>query len=118
MPRLSAVFYDPGVVDLDDHLTIRAFEACDRADVNVFAVDGETVEVSGERCSLSEALRALAVDPDACIAVGAALRDAPVGAVWVGPSDLEVRGPAVRVAEEDDALLYDAVVSELAQRRY
>ena len=49
--------------------------------------------------------------------VGATLQDAPVGAVWVSPLDLEVRGPTVRVAEEDDELLYEAVVSELAQRR-
>ena len=117
MDRLRCVFYDPDVVDHDDRLTVRAFEACDRADVNVFAVDDGTVVVFGERHPLADAQRVLGIDAGACIAVGAALHDAPVGAVWVGPSELEVRGPTVRVAEEDDALLYDAVISELAERR-
>jgi hypothetical protein len=110
------VFYDPEVVDYDDRLTARAFEACDRADVNVFAVDEHTVEVSGERMSLEDALRALAIAPENAIAVGAALQAAPAGAVWVGPSDLEVRGPNVKVAEEDEMLLYNAVIAELAAR--
>ena len=35
----------------------------------------------------------------------------------MSPLDLEVRGPTVRVAEEGDELLYEAVISELAQRR-
>jgi hypothetical protein len=37
--------------------------------------------------------------------------------VWVTPLDLEVRGPHVRVAEQGDELLYEAVISELAERR-
>jgi hypothetical protein len=113
---LRCVFYDPDVVDLDDRLTTRAFEACDRADVNVFAVDDETVVVSGERMGLDDAIRALALSSANCIAVGARLQDAPVSAVWVGPSDLEVRGANVKVAEEDDMLLYNAVIAELAAR--
>ena len=102
MEPLRCVFYDPEVVDLDDRLTTRAFEACDRADVNVFAVADGTAEVSGERMSLDDAVRALALTPANCIAVGAALQGAPVDAVWVGPSDLDVRGENVRVAEEDE----------------
>ncbi len=49
--------------------------------------------------------------------VGAALADAPVGSVWVSPLDLDVRGPTVRVAEEGEELLYEAVIAELAMRR-
>ena len=59
-------------------------------------------------------MRALDLDAEQCIGVGAALRDAPVGAVWVSPLDLEVRGPTIRIAEEGDELLYEAVISELA----
>ena len=44
-------------------------------------------------------------------------RYGPVGTVWVSPLDLEIRGEFVRVAEEEDDLLYQAVISELAQRR-
>jgi hypothetical protein len=62
-------------------------------------------------------MRALGLAPEQCIGVGAALQAAPVGAVWVGPLDLEVRGANVRVAEEGDELLYEAVISELAARR-
>ena len=62
-------------------------------------------------------MRALALTREECIGVGAALADAPLGAVWVSPLELDVRGPTVRVAEEADELLYEAVVSELAQRR-
>jgi hypothetical protein len=61
-------------------------------------------------------MRACGYERAECIAVGARLRDAPVGAVWVGPLDLEVRGPAIRVAESEE-LLYEAVISELAARR-
>jgi hypothetical protein len=37
--------------------------------------------------------------------------------VWIGPGDLETRGPTVRVAEDDEQLLYDAIITELAERR-
>ena len=57
------------------------------------------------------------VEQGEAIAVGARLHDAPVSAVWVGPQELEVRGPHVRVAEDDEQLLYDAVITELAERR-
>jgi hypothetical protein len=62
-------------------------------------------------------MRALGLVAEQCIGVGAALQAAPVGAVWVTPLDLEVRGANVRVAEEADELLYEAVISELAARR-
>jgi hypothetical protein len=62
------------------------------------------------------AIRERVLDAEECAAVGARLRDAPVGALWVGPLDLDVRGPHVRVAEGDD-LLYEAVITELAERR-
>ena len=35
----------------------------------------------------------------------------------MSPLDLEVRGPTVRVAEEGDELLYQAVIAELATQR-
>jgi hypothetical protein len=35
----------------------------------------------------------------------------------VRPLDIEVRGTTVRVAEEGDELLYEAVIAELATRR-
>src|ERR1700761_1470456 len=116
MAALRCVFYDPNAVDPDDRLTARAFEAADRADVNVFAVEGGTVEGSGEPMSLADALRALAIAPEQAIAVGAALQAAPVDAVWVGPADLDVRGANVKVAEDDEMLLYNAVIAELAAR--
>src|SRR4051794_13229700 len=123
---LRCVFYDPDAVDAGSRLSERAFEACARADVEVFALAGDEVsvdiggeahDVTGEDGAIAFVMRALALSRDQCIGVGAALAGAPVGAVWVGPLDLEVRGPAVRVAEEGDELLYEAVISELAQRR-
>jgi hypothetical protein len=124
--KLRCVFYDPDVVDGDDRLTERALEACARAGVEVFAlagdedrvvVQGEEHEVAEDLTAIEFVMRALAYDPEEAIGVGAALKDAPVGAVWVGPSDLQTRGPEVRVAEEDEQLLYDAVITELAERR-
>jgi hypothetical protein len=120
---LRCVFYDPEAVDAQSHLSERAFEACARAGVEVFALAGDedSVEVHGERHDVSDpidfVMRALALTREECIGVGAALADAPLGAVWVTPLDLEVRGPHVRVAEEGDELLYEAVISELAARR-
>jgi hypothetical protein len=35
----------------------------------------------------------------------------------VSPLDLDVRGEHIRVAEDGDELLYEAVISELALRR-
>jgi hypothetical protein len=124
--KLRCVFYDPVAIDAGDRLTERALEACARAGVEVFALAGDEdrVVVHGEEHDVAEdltaiefVLRALAFERAEAIGVGAALKDAPVGAVWVGPSDLEVRGPTVRVAEEDEQLLYDAVITELAERR-
>ena len=122
MPRMPAslrcVFYDPDVVDADSHLSARAFEACARAEIAVFELKGEdAVELEGELQGIAFVMRALNLSDEECIGVGAALKDAPVGAVWVSPLDLEVRGPTIRVAEEGDDLLYEAVISELAQRR-
>jgi hypothetical protein len=105
MARLRCVFYDPDAVDTASPLGARALEACERAGVDVVAAHDVAAE-----------LRELAVSGEQCIAVGAALRDAPVSAVWVGPLDLDVRGPNVRVAEGED-LLYEAVITELAERR-
>jgi hypothetical protein len=121
--KLRCVFYDPGAVDPDSHLTARAFEACDRAGTLVFALSGEgegegegEVEDDGELRSIEFVMRAHALAPEECIGVGAALAGAPVGAVWVGPDELDVRGENVRVAD-DDEVLYGAVIAELAQRR-
>jgi hypothetical protein len=123
---LRCVFYDPQVVDADSHLSERAFEACARADVEVFAlagdedavdIEGERHDVSGEDGAIAFVMRALALTRQQCIGVGSALAEAPLGAVWVSPLDLEVRGSNVRVAEEGDELLYEAVISELAERR-
>ena len=74
----------------------------------------DAVELEGELQGIAFVMRALNLDAEQCIGVGAALRDAPVGAVWVSPLDLEVRGPTIRTAEEGDELLYEAVISELA----
>src|SRR5690349_18502334 len=126
MSRLRCVFYDPDAVDADSRLTERAFEACARADVEVYAlagdeyevtIRGEAHDVTGEDGAIAFVMRALGLERDQAIGVGAALATAPLGAVWVGPLDLEVRGPTVRVAEEEEDLLYQAVISELAQRR-
>jgi hypothetical protein len=75
------------------------------------------VTFEDEPRSLEFVMRAHGYTPEQCIGVGAALAGAPLGAVWVSPLDLEVRGPTVRVAEEGDELLYEAVITELAQRR-
>src|SRR3954451_18339130 len=124
--RLRCVFYDPDAVDAGSHLTERAFEACARADVEVYAlagdesavdIGGELHDVSGEDGAIAFVMRALGLERDQAIGVGATLAGAPLGAVWVGPLDLEVRGEHVRVAEEEQDLLYQAVISELAQRR-
>src|SRR3954468_9221466 len=124
--RLRCVFYDPDAVDAGSRLTERAFEACARADVEVYAlagdeaavdIGGELQDVSGEDGAVAFAMRALGLEADQAIGVGAALAAAPLGAVWVSPLDLEVRGEHVRVAEEDEDHLYQAVISELARRR-
>jgi hypothetical protein len=126
MAKLRCVFYDPDAVDAGSRLSERAFEACTRAEVEVFALAGDedTVElrgephdVTGDEGAIAFVIRALGYEREQCIAVGASLHDAPVGAVWVPPDELEVRGPTVRVAEEGDELLYEAVVAELAERR-
>ncbi len=126
MSALRCVFYDPDVVDAGSRLSERAFEACSRAGVEVFAlagdedeveVHGERHEVSGSDGAIAFVMRALALTREQCIGVGAELAPAPLGAVWVSPLDLDVRGAHVRVAEEGDELLYEAVVSELAARR-
>ena len=126
MARLQCVFYDPDAVDAGSHLSERAFEACERAEVAVFALagdedavelGGERHDVTGEDGSIAFVMRALALHREQCIGVGAALAGAPLDAVWVTPLDLDVRGPNVRVAEESDELLYEAVISELAARR-
>jgi hypothetical protein len=124
--KLRCVFYDPDAVDAGSRLSERAFEACARAGIDVFALAGdeETVELAGEPHEVTHpdgpiafVIRALGYERDECIGVGTALRDAPVGAVWVSPLDLGVRGPTVHVAEEPDELLYEAVIAELAMRR-
>jgi hypothetical protein len=123
---LRCVFYDPAVLDQDSRLNDLAFEACARAGVQVYALAGDEghVEIGGERHdiatedgSVAFVVRALGLQQSECIGVGAALAGAPVGTVWVSPLDLEIRGPFVRVAEEEADLLYQAVISELAQRR-
>jgi hypothetical protein len=115
---LRCVFYDPDAVDAGSHLSARAFEACARAGVEVFALAGEdAVQFEDELQSIDFVMRALGYAPEQCIGVGAALAGAQLSAVWVSPLDLEVRGPTIRVAEEADELLYEAVISELAQRR-
>ncbi len=116
---LRCVFYDPDAVDAESHLSERAFEACARAGVDVFALAGDhdTVTYADEPQSIAWAMRALAYAPEECIGVGTALAGAPVSAVWVSHQDHEVRGPTVRDAQDGDELLYEAVVSELAQRR-
>jgi hypothetical protein len=115
--KLRCVFYDPEALDEDSHLSERAMEACARAGVDVYALSGDgEVEHEGELRSIEFVMRAHAYAPEECIGVGAALQDAPVGAVWVSPEELDVRGEHVRVAE-DDEILYGAVITELAERR-
>lgn len=123
---LRCVFYDPDILDPDSRLDDLAFEACARANVQVFALAGDerAVEVGGELHdvatedgSVAFVMRALGLTGEECIGVGVPLAGTPVGTVWVGPLELEIRGAFVRVAEEDEDLLYQAVISELAQRR-
>src|SRR3954466_14614277 len=105
---LRCVFYDPQTVDAGSRLTERAFEACARAGVEVYALAGDELfvdlhgerhDVSGSDGAIAFVTRALGLVPEECIGVGASLADAPLGAVWVGPSELEVRGSHVRVGE-------------------
>ena len=103
---LRCVFYDPDVVDTGTRLSGLAFEACARVGAAVFAADDVAAQM------LEHGLA-----PEECMAVGASLAEAPVGSVWVSPLDLDVRGPTVRVAEEGEELLYEAVIAELAMRR-
>jgi hypothetical protein len=126
MAPLRCVFYDPDAIDADSRLSARALEACERAGVEAYALSGDEDEVliDGEPHELPEdvgpiafVMRAGGYEPEQCIGVGAALAPAPLSAVWVTPDDLDVRGPHVRVAEDPDELLYDAVISELAERR-
>jgi hypothetical protein len=126
VPKLRCVFYDPDAVDAGTRLSERAFEACIRAGVEVFALAGDedTVELHGEEHEVPEPLdaiafvmRALDLTPEQCIGVGSALHETPVGTVWVSPLELEIRGAKVRVAEEPDELLYEAVIAELATRK-
>ena len=126
MARLRCVFYDPEVVDEDSRLSLRAFEACARAGVQVFALAGDedSVAIDDEEHAVDPAdgpiafvMRACGYEREECIGVGAALAGQPLGAIWVGPEDLDVRGSAIRVAEEGDELLYNAVIAELARRR-
>jgi hypothetical protein len=118
MAKLRCVFYDPDAVDEDSRLSQRAFEACGRAGVRVFALAGDgAVDDEGEPRSIELVMRAHAFAPEECIGVGAVLAAAPVGTVWVGPLDLEVRGEHVEMAEDGDELLYNAVIAELARRR-
>jgi hypothetical protein len=116
--KLRCVFYDPDAVDAGSRLSERAFEACERAEIDVFALAGDAaVELEGELQGIAFVMRALDLSPEECIGVGPSLADAPLGAVWVSPLELDVRGAHIRVAEDGDELLYEAVVSELAQRR-
>jgi hypothetical protein len=105
---LRLVLCDTAAVDTDTALSARALEACDRAGVRLVMEDGLDAEA---------ALAEWTATGLETIAVGASLKDAPVSAVWVGPLDLDVRGPNVRVAEDGDELLYEAVITELAERR-
>ena len=84
--RLRCVFYDPDAVDAGIRLSERAFEACARADVEVFAlagdedaveVGGERHDVTGEDGAIAFVMRALALTREQCIGVGAALAGAP-----------------------------------------
>jgi hypothetical protein len=116
MAKLRCVFYDPEALDEESRLSERALEACERAEVEVYALSGDgEVEHEGELRSIAFVMRAHAYAPEECIGVGAALQDAPVSAVWVAPTELDVRGEHVRMAE-DDELLYGAVITELAER--
>ncbi len=106
--KLRCLFLDADGVDTRSRLGERALEACARAGIEVVeAADGEVV---------AAAMRERMLEGEQCLAVGASLRDAPVGALWVGPLDLDVRGPHVRMGEGED-LLYEAVITELAERR-
>jgi hypothetical protein len=105
---LRLVLCDTAAVDTDTALSGRALEACERAGVEVVMEPGLDADLV-----LAEWT---ATGPET-IAVGASLSEAPVSAVWVGPLDLDVRGENVRVAEDGSELLYEAVITELAERR-
>jgi hypothetical protein len=105
---LRLVLCDSAEVDTDTALSGRALEACERAGVEVVVEPGLNADA---------VLAEWTAGGPETIAVGASLHAAPVSAVWVRPLDLEVRGPNVRVAEDGDELLYEAVITELAERR-
>jgi hypothetical protein len=105
---LRLVLCDSAAVDTDTALSARALEACERAGVEVVLEPGLNADA---------VLAGWTATGPETIAVGAPLHTAPVSAVWVGPLDLDVRGPNVRVAEDGDELLYEAVITELAERR-
>lgn len=105
---LRLVICDTAAVDTDTALSARALEACRRAGVEVVMAPG---------LNAGAVLAEWTATGPETIAVGASLREAPVSAVWVGPLDIEVRGPNVRVAEDGGELLYEAVITELAERR-
>ena len=75
MARLRCVFYDPDAVDAGSHLSERAFEACARAEIDVFALAGEdAVELRGRAAGRSRSSCARSTyAPEQCIGVGAAL---------------------------------------------
>jgi hypothetical protein len=105
---LRLVLCDTAAVDTDTALSARALEACERAGVRIVMEEDLDAEAILAQWT--------ATGPET-IAVGASLHDAPVSAVWVSPLDLHVRGPNVRVAEDGGELLYEAVITELAERR-
>ena len=80
MAKLRCVFYDPDAVDAGSHLSERAFEACARAEIAVFELQGEdAVELEGELQGIAFVMRALDLDAEQCIGVGAALARRPGG---------------------------------------
>jgi hypothetical protein len=77
---LRCVFYVPDAVDAGSRLSARAFEACVRAGVEVYAlagdeptveIAGEAHDVTGEDGAIAFVMRALALTRDHCIGVGA-----------------------------------------------
>ena len=74
MAKLRCVFYDPDAVDAGTRLSERAFEACARAEIAVFALAGRGCGRARGRAAGHRVRDARAgPEPEECIGVGAAL---------------------------------------------
>ncbi len=123
-PVRCAAFYDPAVLEPGSRLNHRAFEpASAPTSPSTHSRVTSRSSSSATRCTTSpprtarwRSSAALGLTGEQCIGVGAALAGTPVGTVWVVPSSWRSVARSSASTRRED-LLYQAVVSELAQRR-